>query len=104
MVFKITRLSNLGFSFGGYAKKMIWDVSQSQQPITIWQFSGITVRECRNMLAVLIQNASVGMANSSDDAMMLLNIPFLMNHVIIDPLALNLIDICLYNTLKKDIM
>ena len=83
---------------------MIWDVSQSQQPITIWQFSAITVRECRNMLAVLIQNAFVGMATSSDDAKMLLNIPFPMNHVIIDPLALNLIDICLDNTLKKDIM
>ena len=82
---------------------MIWDVSQSQQPITIWQFSEITVRECRNMLAVLIQNASVGMATSSDDAKML-NIPFPMNHVIIDPLALNLIDICLDNMLKKDIM
>ena len=52
-------------------------------------FSGITVRECRNMLAVLIQNAFVGMATSSDDAKMLLNIPFPMNHVIIDLLALN---------------
>ena len=53
------------------------------------------------MLAVLIQNAFVGMATSSDDAIMLLNIPFPMNHVIIDPLALNLIDICLDNTLRK---
>ena len=51
------------------------------------------------MLAVLIQKAFVGMATSSDDAKMLLNIPFPMNHVIIDPLALNLVDICLDNTL-----
>ena len=83
---------------------MIWDVSQSQQPITVWQLSGITVRECRNMLAVLIQNAFVGMATSSDDAKMLLNIPFQMNHVIIDLLAFNLVDIFLDNTLMEDIM
>ena len=50
------------------------------------------------MLAVLIQNAFVGMATSSDDAKMLLNIPFPMNHVIIDLLALNLVDICLDNS------
>ena len=56
------------------------------------------------MQAVLIQNAFFGMATSTDDAKMLLNIPFPMNHVIIDLLAVNLVDICLDNTLKKDIM
>ena len=30
----------------------IWGVPQPQQPITIWQPSAITVRECRNMPAV----------------------------------------------------
>ena len=62
------------------------------------------MKECRNALAVLIQNAFVGMATSSDDSRMLLNIPFPMNHVIIDQLALKLVDICLDNMIKKDIM
>ena len=56
------------------------------------------------MLAVLIQNAFVGTATAPDDAKMLLDIPFPMNHVIIDRSALNLVDVCLDNTLKKDIM
>ena len=56
------------------------------------------------MLAVLVQNTFVGMATAPDDAKMLLDIPFPMNHVIIDQLALNLINIYLDNTVKKDIM
>ena len=36
----------------------------------------------------------------TDDAKMLLDIPFPMNYVVIDQLTLNLVDICLNNTLQ----
>ena len=39
-------------------------------------------------------------SNDADDVKMLLDIPFPMNYVIIDQLALNLVDIVLNNTLK----
>ena len=38
-------------------------------------------------------------STDEDDAKMLLDIPFQMNYVIIDQLALNLVDICFDNTL-----
>ena len=62
------------------------------------------MRVCKNILAVLVQNTFVGTATAPDDVKMLLDISFPMNHVIIDQLALTLINICLENTLKKDIM
>ena len=37
---------------------------------------------------------------NADDAKMLLDIPFPMHYVIIDQLALNLVDICYDNTLE----
>ena len=53
------------------------------------------MRKCKNMLTVLIQNVFVGMINRK-----LLNIPFPMNHIITDQLALSLVNICLGNTLQ----
>ena len=103
---KVTRLSNLGFFFEGYIKNKIWRVPQlqhpiniQQHPINIQQLSGTTVRACRSMPTVLIQNAFDGMVWYLM-ANMLLDIPFPMNNVIIDQLALTLVDICLDNTLQ----
>ena len=64
MACKITRLSYLGFFFQGYIKNNIWDIPKPQL-ITIRQLSASTVRECRNMPAVLIQNASFSSSLSS---------------------------------------
>ena len=55
MTSKINRFCNLARLFEGYIKNKIRDVPQSQQPITVRQLSGTTVRECRSMPAVLIQ-------------------------------------------------
>ena len=92
---KITRLRNLGFFFWGHIKNKIWDVPRPQQPITIWQLSSPTVRKCRNMPAVLIQTLLMIWSTDADNDKMLLNIYFPMNSVIIDKLALNLVDIYL---------
>ena len=54
---------DLEFFLQEYFKNKIWDLPQQQQPITVWQLSATTMTECRNMPAVLIQNAFDGMVN-----------------------------------------
>ena len=51
------RHCNLGFLCWGCIKNKISDEYQPQVSITIQQLSATIVRECRNMSAVLIQNA-----------------------------------------------
>ena len=50
------------------------------------------------MLAILMQNAFDGVVNRHKYTKMLLEIPFPMNHVIIDLLAMHLVDIYFDNT------
>ena len=58
-------LGNLGFLFWGYIKDKdkIWDVLQPQQPMTIQRLSGTIGRDCRALLAVLVQTAFHDMVN-----------------------------------------
>ena len=67
------------------------------QPITIWAISVTTVQK---YVGRFITKRICWRSTDSDDAKMLLEISFPLNCVIIDQLALNLVDICFDNMLQ----